>query len=316
MRIYEGSAELGDAASGCVLTVGNFDGVHLGHQRLLRAVIERGRALGRPTALHTFDPHPRKVLSPESAPPQLMTWEQLARALGQAGIDVIVREPFTPEFALLTPQAFLRDVIRARFRPTEIYVGRDFHFGRGRSGSGETLLRLGPELGMRVEIISQVKAGQRDVSSTRIRDALALGDVAEASLCLDRPYAISGAVVQGEMRGRTLGFPTLNLETENELIPAHGVYATTVQFLDDAGLEGVGRPSVTNVGTRPTFEPGRVLVEAHLIDMEGDFYGRQMEVSFRARIRAERKFSGPDALKEQVARDVESARKLLSATGG
>ena len=315
MRVYEGSAELGDAARGCVLTVGNFDGVHLGHQRLLRAVIERGRALGQRTALHTFDPHPRKVLSPDGSPPRLMTREQLARALERVGIDILVREPFTLEFASLTPEAFLRDVIRARFRPTEIYVGRDFHFGKGRSGSGETLLRLGPELGMRVEIIPQVKAGQSDVSSTRIRGALALGDVAEASLCLDRPYAISGTVVRGEMRGRTLGFPTLNLETENELIPAHGVYATTVQFLDDAG-QGSERPSVTNVGTRPTFEPGRVLVETHLIDMEGDFYGRQVEVSFQARIRAERKFPGPDALREQIARDVESARKLLAATEG
>ena len=144
MRVYEGSAELGDVASGCVLTVGNFDGVHLGHQSLLRAVIERGRALGQRTALYTFDPHPRKVLSPEGSPPRLMTGEQLARALGRAGIDVLIREPFTREFASLTPEAFLRDVIRARFRPTELYVGRDFHFGKGRSGSGETLLRLGP----------------------------------------------------------------------------------------------------------------------------------------------------------------------------
>ena len=282
MRVYEGSAELGDVASGCVLTVGNFDGVHLGHQSLLRAVIERGRALGQRTALYTFDPHPRKVLSPEGSPPRLMTGEQLARALGRAGIDVLIREPFTREFASLTPEAFLRDVIRARFRPTELYVGRDFHFGKGRSGSGETLLRLGPELGMRIEIISQVKVGQSDVSSTRIRDALAQGDVADAALCLGRPYAISGAVVRGEMRGRTLGFPTLNLDTENELMPAQGVYATTVRFLDDAGQQGGELPSVTNVGTRPTFEPGRVLVEAHLIDMEGDFYGRPVEVSFQA----------------------------------
>ncbi len=314
MRVYEGSAELGDLASGCVLTVGNFDGVHLGHQSLLRAVIERGQALGQQTALYTFDPHPRKVLSPEGSPQQLMTWDQLARALQRAGIDVLIREPFTREFASLTPEAFLRDIIRARFQPTEIYVGRDFHFGKGRSGSGETLLRLGPELGMRIEIISQVKVGHADVSSTRIRDALALGDVAEASLCLGRPYAVSGTVVQGEMRGRTLGFPTLNLETENELIPAHGVYATTAQFIDAAGQEGVRRPSVTNVGTRPTFEPGRVLVETHLIDMEGDFYGRHVEVSFHARIRKERKFPGPDALVEQIARDVVSARQLLHAT--
>ena len=310
MRFYEGSAELAGAAAGCVLTVGNFDGVHLGHQSLLRAVLDRGQALGKPTALYTFDPHPRRVLASDGSPPRLMTWDQLATELERTGIDILVRERFTREFAAMAPEAFLSDIIRARLQPAEIYVGRDFHFGKERSGSGETLLRLGPELGIRVEIVPQVKAAEVDVSSTRIREALARGDVAGAALCLGRPYSIWGAVVRGAERGRTLGFPTLNLATENELIPSNGVYATTARFLDEA----TESPSVTNVGTRPTFEPGRVLVETHLIDGEGDFYGRRVAVSFHARIRPEQRFPGPEALKEQIAKDVLAAREIIAGS--
>ncbi len=315
MRIYEGSDALAGAASGCVLTVGNFDGVHLGHQSLLRAILERGHALGKPTALYTFDPHPRRVLSPDGAPRLLMTWDQLVAELGRVGIDMLIRERFTREFASLSAEDFLRDIIGARLQPTEIHVGRDFHFGTGRSGSAETLRRLGPELGIRVEIVPQVKASDTDISSTRIRNALASGDVAEAERCLGRPYSVWGVVVRGEERGRTLGFPTLNLKTPNEVIPAHGVYATTARFLDGEGEESAERASVTNVGTRPTFGPGRVLVETHLIDGEGDFYDRHVAVSFRARIRPEQRFSGPAALKEQIARDLEAARKFLNSEG-
>lgn len=316
MRIYEGSAELGGAARGCVLTVGNFDGVHLGHRSLLRAVLERGRALGRQAVVYTFDPHPRRVLSSDGSPPRLMTREQLAAELERFGIDILVRERFTREFASMTPEVFLADIIKARLESAAIYVGPDFHFGKGRSGSGETLRRLGPELGIQIEIVSQVRAGEADVSSTRIRNALASGDVAEAALCLGRPYSVWGLVVRGDERGRTLGFPTLNLDPDNELIPARGVYATTARFLDGEPQESDERPSVTNVGTRPTFESGRVLVETHLIDCEGDFYGRRVAVSFRERIRAERRFPGPEALKEQIARDVEAARRHLRARGG
>jgi riboflavin kinase/FMN adenylyltransferase len=167
---------------------------------------------------------------------------------------------------------------------------------------------------MQVEIVPQVRAGEADVSSTRIRNALVAGDVAESARCLGRPYSVWGLVVRGDERGRTLGFPTLNLDPENELIPALGVYATTARFLDGEPQESDERPSVTNVGTRPTFEPGRVLVETHLIDCEGDFYGRRVAVSFHERMRAERRFQGPEALKEQIARDVEAARKHFRAS--
>ncbi|HTO71699.1 MAG TPA: bifunctional riboflavin kinase/FAD synthetase [Myxococcota bacterium] len=316
MEVIEGSDPGRDSARGCVLTVGNFDGLHLGHRALLEAVRARGRELGRPTAVYTFDPHPRRVLFPEQADSlrMLMTWEQLAAGLEESGVDVLVRETFTPAFAALSPDEFLRDVIAERLAPRELFVGRDFHFGKGRSGSGEMLAARGPALGIRVAVLPQVCAGGEDVSSTRIREALLRGDLADARLCLGRPYTVWGRVVEGDRRGRTLGFPTANLGCENELVPANGVYATRVRVFDAAGrLEAKSFESVTNVGTRPTFAPGRVLVEAHLFDFAGDLYGRRLELAFHQRIRAERRFSGPDELARQIAADAAQARQLLRA---
>jgi len=313
MRIYGGSERVLPAERGCVLTVGNFDGVHLGHQALLSAVVERARALSRPAALYTFDPHPRRVLTPERAEPLLMTPAQLEAELAARGVDVLVREAFTPEFSALDAEAFLSDVLFARIAPAEIFVGRDFHFGKGRGGSDQTLAQLGPGLGMRVVIIPQVRAGGRDVSSTRVRQALHSGDVADAALCMGRPYAIRGRVVEGDRRGRTLGFPTANLEPENELIPARGVYATRVRFLDPDASGARSWPAVTNVGTRPTFEPGRVLVETHLLDWTADVYGRRLELGFVDRLRDERRFPDVEALRRQIAADAEAARSRLGS---
>ncbi len=315
MQIFEGSRTLGERARGCVLTVGNFDGLHRGHQALLGAVLERARALGQPAAVYTFDPHPRAVLAPETSPPQLMTWAQLVDGFERAGIDLLIREAFTADFASLSPESFLRDVIAERVDPAEIFVGRDFHFGKGRAGTGDTLASLAPRLEIRVGILPQVRAGEDDVSSTRVREALGAGDVEDAELCLGRPYTIWGRVVEGDRRGRTLGFPTANLDPENELIPANGVYATAVRLFEGDKLSDVAHPSVTNVGTRPTFEAGRVLAEAHLIDFDGDLYGRRIALSFCRRIRAEERFPGADALKRQIALDVERARELLSGDG-
>lgn len=313
MRVYEGSAGLGEATRGCVLTVGNFDGLHLGHRALLEAVRARGRALGRSTAVYTFDPHPRRVLFPDRPQPRLMTFPQLRAELEASGIDALVREHFTPEFASLSPEEFLRGVIGARVGPCEVFVGRDFHFGKGRAGSGEWLRASAPALGIRVEILEQVHAGGVDVSSTRVREALARGDVAEASLCLGRAYTIWGRVVEGDRRGRTLGFPTANLAPENELVPGNGVYATRVRLFRGERLAPTAHAAVTNIGTRPTFEPGRVGVETHLLDFAGDLYGRRLALAFHARIRAERRFSGPEELASQIGQDAARARELLRA---
>jgi riboflavin kinase/FMN adenylyltransferase len=316
MRTYEGSAGVGEGVRGCVLTIGNFDGLHVGHAALLRAVRERGRELGAATGVYTFDPHPRRVLMPERPVPLLMTWDQLALGVEGAGIDFLVRETFTEEFAARTAENFLGEVIRQRLGPAELFVGRDFHFGKGASGSDETLGRIGPTLGIRVTIIPQVRVDGRDVSSTRVRELLREGEVEIAASYLGRPYTIWGTVVEGDRRGRTLGFPTANLEADNELIPANGVYAGTVQVLEQGRPAGAPLAAVTNVGTRPTFDSGRVLAEAHLLDWDGDLYGQRLELSFHARIRAERRFDGPDQLAAQIRRDAEQARVLLAPTGG
>ena len=313
MRVYEGSAAVGGDLRGSVLTVGNFDGLHLGHRALIDCVLETARARGAKSALYTFNPHPRRVLSPDSTPPPLMSWEQLCEELEARGLDAVVRERFTREFAGRSPDSFLRDVLVGRIHPSDILVGRDFHFGRGRSGTGELLARLGPELGLRVEVIGQVRMDGEDVSSTAIREALSAGDVSHASKALGRVYELWGRVTSGDRRGRELGFATANLETPAELIPAHGVYATRVRRLGRRDPADVDWPGVTNVGTRPTFEPGQVLVETHLIDFQGDLYGEPIAVAFLERIRAERRFSGPEELKRQIARDVARAREIHAA---
>lgn len=309
MRVFAGSESVEGRTRGCILTVGNFDGLHLGHQALIESVTRRASELGRPAGLYTFDPHPRRVLYPDSAPPQLMTWSQLERGLEAAGIDMLVREPFTRAFSTYSPDEFLEEVIAKLVAPEEIFVGRDFHFGKGRSGSGESLAQRAPLLGIRVEIIAQVRVDDHDVSSSRIRDLLEAGQVEEAACCLGRPYSIEGEVVLGDQRGRTLGFPTANLDTANELIPARGVYAATAQ------IKGSGETwnAVTNVGTRPTFEPGRLLTEAHLLDFDGELYGEHLILHFHRRIRDEKRFSGADELREQIGRDAEHTRELFAA---
>jgi riboflavin kinase/FMN adenylyltransferase len=298
-----------------VLTIGNFDGLHIGHRQILRTVIDRAHARDGEAIVYTFDPHPRKVLQADRAPSLLTTTEQKLELLAAAQIDLVVLEPFTAEFAKTTPEVFVREHVHAHIDPLEVYVGYDFHYGRDRAGSMKLLTELGPRLGFAVTIIPEVTIGGRDVSSSRIRELLAAGDVEEAKRMLGRSFAVRGGVIQGDQRGRTLGFPTANLAPENEVIPAHGVYAGHVELLDAGTPEAGSRfLAVTNVGRRPTFkENDPALAEAHLLDFEGDLYGRRIEVSFQTRLRGEERFPGPDALRAQIARDVELARRKLSA---
>jgi riboflavin kinase/FMN adenylyltransferase len=300
-----------------VLTIGNFDGLHIGHRQILRTVIDRAQALDGEAVVYTFDPHPRKVLQAEQAPAMLTTTEQKLELLAAAQIDLVVLEPFTREFATTTAEHFVREHVHARIAPLEVYVGYDFHYGRDRAGSMRLLTELGPRLGFAVTIIPEVTIAGRDVSSSRIRELLAAGDVEEANRMLGRPFAVRGRVVVGDRRGRTLGFPTANLAPESEVMPGLGVYAGHVRLLEEgAGAleKGARVPAVTNVGRRPTFKTDDPpLAEAHLLDFDGDLYGRRVEVSFEARLRAEQRFPSVDALREQIARDVEAGRRLLSA---
>ena len=315
MRVIAGSAEFGDAKlRRPVVTIGNFDGIHRGHQAILATVVARARALSAPAVVYTFEPHPRKVLWPDSAPRLLTTLEQKLELIAAAGVDAVVLEPFTPEFARTTPDAFVRECLHARLAPQEVYVGYDFHFGRDREGSMRQLTELGARLGFAVTIIPEVLVDEGDVNSTRIRQSLADGEVERAARMLGRPYAVRGKIVRGDARGHELGFPTANLEPENEVLPAAGVYAGTLRALDPgAPAPRSALPAVTNVGRRPTFGGEALRAEAHVLDWSGDLYGRRVEISFELRLRAERRFESVDALRRQIAADVDEARRRLGA---
>lgn len=311
MRVVAGSHTLRGPLRRGVITVGNFDGIHVGHQEILRIVTERARGRGGEAAVYTFEPHPRKVLYPARAPKLLTTLEQKLELLEAAGVDVTIVERFDDAFARRSPEDFVREVLKARIGPEEVYVGYDFRFGHDREGSMRTLSELGPHLGFAVTIVPEVTVDGRDVNSTRIRELLAEGQVGRARELLGRPYAVIGAVVSGDRRGRTLGFPTANLAPENEVLPALGVYAGTLRVRGDAVAEAL--PAVVNVGRRPTFEKaGEVVVEAHVIDWAGDLYGKRVELAFLDQLREERRFPDVESLKRQIAADREAARARLT----
>lgn len=317
MRVVQGSQRLEQTLEQGVLTVGNFDGLHVGHQSIMRTVTTRAEALGGQAAAYTFEPHPRRVLRPGSSPRLLTTLEQKLELFESAGVDVAIVEPFDQRFAALPAERFVREILHGRIGPLEVYVGYDFRYGRDREGSMRTLTELGPHLGFSVTIIPEVRVGERDVNSTRIRELLEAGEVEDAEVLLGRPYTVRGAVVEGDRRGRGLGFPTLNLQPDNEILPAEGVYAGRVRFLDEGEpARGAGFGAVTNVGRRPTFKPDDpVLAETHLLDFDADAYGRRIELTFQHRLRAERKFPDVDALRAQIRDDVESGRRLLAGRG-
>jgi riboflavin kinase/FMN adenylyltransferase len=317
VRVVRGSAALDGRPRRPVLTIGNFDGVHIGHRAILRTVTDRAGALDGQAVVYTFDPHPRKVIQGAGAPGLLTTTEQKLELLAAAQIDLVVLEPFDAGFSRTPPERFVREFVHGRLAPVEVYVGYDFHFGRDREGSMRTLTELGPRLGFAVTIIPEVTIGSRDVSSSRIRALLGEGRVEDAKLLLGRSYAVRGRVVAGDRRGRTLGFPTANLAPETEVLPAVGVYAGRVRLLDEAPAGG-GPPrgalfgAVSNVGRRPTFRADDPpLAEAHLLGFTGDLYGRRLDLTFEARLRDEQRFPGPEALRDQIARDVEAARRRL-----
>jgi riboflavin kinase/FMN adenylyltransferase len=315
LHYVAGTDELKEPLYHPVVTVGNFDGLHLGHRAIIDTVVERARNLGGEAVVYTFEPHPRKVLQPDRAPRLITSIEQRVELLEKAGIDVVIVEPFTPEFAKTPAEVFIREILHEKIRPVELYVGYDFHFGRDREGSMQLLTEMGPKLGFSVTIIPEVTVGAGDVNSTRIRQMLSEGRVEQAFAMLGRSYTIRGRVVEGDRRGRDIGFPTANLDPENEILPSSGVYAGRLRFLDDGDPPaGVEKLAVTNVGVRPTFgDERRVIAESHLIDFEGDIYGRRVELSFTHHLRDERRFSGVGALRKQIAKDVEEGRRRLEA---
>jgi riboflavin kinase/FMN adenylyltransferase len=289
-----------------VLALGNFDGLHRGHLKIIERVRRRAEERGATAVAVTFDPHPPRVVRPDKAPPLLMTKAQKLEELARAGMDGVAVVRFTPELSRWEPETFVRTVLVDWLHVAEVWVGANFLFGRNRSGNFSVLRALGARYGFRAEKIDPVRYKEFVVSSTRIRRLIAEGRVDEAGTLLGHHYAIEGTIVQGAGRGRELGCPTANLCSENELLPPNGVYATIVI------LEGVVHPSVTNIGVRPTFgDSPAPVVETHVFGLDRDLYGARVRLAFVQRLRDERAFAGPDALRAQIEQDCARARALF-----
>ncbi|MGE0454208.1 MAG: bifunctional riboflavin kinase/FAD synthetase [Vicinamibacteria bacterium] len=289
------------------VAIGNFDGVHLGHQALVRRIVERARATTGSAVVLTFDPHPARVLAPERAPEALLTLEQRAELLAGLGVDRLAVLPFDAAMAGLAPEAFAERVLAGALGARAVVVGEQFRFGRGRSGDVAMLRAAGARLGFEVlSVAPVVEAGVR-VSSSRVRAALAAGEVELAGRLLGRLPFVDGRVVRGDGRGRQLGFPTANLDVLNQALPGPGVYAAWCR-LPDGRMHG----AAANVGRRPTFGGGDLTVEAHLLDHAGDLYDRTLRLSFVRRLREERRFDGGDELARQIGADVHAARAALA----
>jgi len=306
MKIFDDIPTLRAHLNNPVATVGNFDGLHRGHQAIVETVLDRSRATGGSSLLITFEPHPLKILAPERAPLMLTTRKQKLALIEAGGIEFLLVLPFTMELAEVAAEQFVNEHLAAGLGVREVYVGANFNFGRRREGNAELLVRLCGELGIRAAQVAEVRCLDSPVSSSRIRRALQAGEVELARELLGRPYAVQGTVIHGESRGASLGFPTANLATENELVPRDGVYVT------EAVLEGATRPAVTNIGGRPTFEGAHFAVETHILDGGGDLYDQPLEVRFLARLRLELRFASPQALVDQVRRDIQRARDYFA----
>jgi len=287
-------------------TMGTFDGIHRGHLALLKPLIAEAKKAGAASALVTFEPHPRCVLDPDHCPPNLTTLDEKAWLLGQLGLDHLVVIPFTPQLAALSPAAFMQRLLRA-IPLRRLVIGQDHRFGHGRRGDPTFLRRFGARHGFSVEVIPTLTRGRAPISSSRIRRLVLLGQMRAAAQLLGRDYVFRSTVEHGARRGRQLGFPTANLRiTPNKLIPATAVYAARVD------LDGRTYGGALSVGFRPTFGGNTLTVEVFLLDFDGDLYDRLLTVSFVQRLRAEKRFATVPALQQQMARDVENARRILA----
>jgi riboflavin kinase/FMN adenylyltransferase len=296
-----------------VVTIGNFDGVHIGHQALFYEVIERAHAIDGTSIAVTFEPHPLRVLKRNASPPLITIFEQKVELIERSGLDVLISIPFTLEFAAMPAQRFVEDLLVRKIGMKAIVVGEDYAFGKNREGDIELLSALAPRLGYEVVVtgmIRTVKGTLDRISSTAIRELVQTGEMAQAGRMLGRHFQLRGTVVTGRDRGgKLLGFPTANLKLEDELCPKTGIYAVTVE------IEGRLLQGVANIGYSPTFDDMQFTVEVHILDFNEMIYGRKIRVNFIQRIRDEAKFAGLEALKAQIAADVEAARRLLAENG-
>ena len=307
MNVINGVRDLPSPLAASILTIGNFDGVHRGHQVLLESVVRLARELGVLSVLMTFEPHPVKVLHPDRKLTRIFDFEDQKKCLEAAGLDLLVVEPFSREFSQFPAERFLGEWIYRPFSPRTVIVGYDFSFGADRKGSIEFIRSKSSDFGFSVEVIPPVKVDGEICSSTRIRQAVETGDVELANKLLGRDFYIEGLVERGAGRGRKLGLPTANLRTNAETHPSQGVYAAWA-------VTSSGRHrAVVNIGTNPTFvHQGHVTIEAHILDFSEDLYGSNLRLEFVKRIRSEKKFSGPTELISQIRKDISESRLVLS----
>jgi riboflavin kinase/FMN adenylyltransferase len=309
MRLFHGT-DNADIARPTVLTLGVFDGLHLGHQLIMKTVVERAKEVGAVPTVITFEPHPRAVLHPESAPPLLQTFDQKIEALGVLGIEQTIIIHFDQKFSEIRAEDFLRDTVVNRLHAKEVYLGRGFAFGHDREGNIDLLHRVSDRLEFFADEVPEVRLRGHRIGSSRIRELLQQGRVNLARRMLGRPYGVEGPVVRGDERGAKLGFPTANLHPQNRVIPRGGVYVTA------ALIEGQWRRSVTNIGTRPTFaDANEPSVETHVLNWSGSLYSDVLRVRFLRRLRDEKKFGSVDQLKSQIGSDVSRAERYFERSG-
>jgi riboflavin kinase/FMN adenylyltransferase len=318
VRRWEGLDEVPGNRGRSVVTIGVFDGVHRGHQRLLTRARQSGDALGLPVVAITFDPHPAQVVRPGSHPPLLCTLRRRIQLLAEAGVDEVCVVAFTPEFSRLGPDEFAGAVLAGRLRARSVVVGENFRFGHRAAGDVTLLAELGGKHDFRVEAVPLLAEDGVAVSSSLIRDQLAAGETAAAALGLGRPHRVEGVVVRGQRRGRALGFPTANLEPPPfTAIPADGVYAGWLVVLDREGQDTTRWPAAISVGSNPTFGGTERVVEAYALDRDDlDLYGAQVAVDFAERLRGMARFSSAAALAGQMRLDVAQARRLVGPAAG
>ncbi len=305
MHIYNTWQGIGKTYKNIYVGLGNFDGLHLGHQRLISDLVNKAKKDSGVPAVFTFYPHPMKVLNPEGAPPMLLSQQAKQKMIAGLGVEVLLLVPFTLDFASLAPEEFITEVLHRELMVRSVFIGYNYTFGKGGKGSPETLAGAGRKLGFGVHVIPPVAIGGTPVSSTLIRNLLGAGEVLEARKYLGYCPFAEGEVVVGEMRGRTLGFPTANIVLDGEiLVPANGVYAVEVR------VEGDNFLGVANIGVKPTFHGDGMIrnLEVHLLDFYGDLYGKKIKVYFTGRLRDEKRFSSPGELVEQIRIDISRAR--------
>ncbi len=309
VEVFDGHRALFRPLSSPAVALGNFDGVHIGHQRLFARAVELAAARDGDAVVYTFEPHPAAVLAPELAPPLITTRARKLELMAACGIDVCVIEPFTRELAVQAPDQFLADVITGTLHAQDVVVGYDFTYGKKRAGTTETLRAFGDAHGFATHVIPQVTVDGLVASSTKVRDFALQGKLGGVRMLLGRDYDVDGVVVKGAGRGRTIGIPTANLAVpERQLLPQPGVYAVRAHLLE-ADQEVLG---VANLGTNPTFvKAGSLSLEVHLFDFDHDIYDQSVRVAFIERIRGERRFDGPDALVAQIRDDIDSAKRIL-----